>query len=188
MIRKLRIICGVLFVGGLATGLVWPWAQRHFGGEEIGTWPLYQRETGYQSAHIDLQPSDAPLQIFVDALPIQSAAGTEQASVLNLAVSRDGVPVIAKRLSYSEIIGNDKQDQPQSIAPLRQDATQMEAVVAGSYEFSVRMAEDSLWLSRADLVLRRGAAPANENLTTAGLVAMIAGLYGFMRLRRRKSS
>src|SRR5690606_12306793 len=67
----MRIFCILLFLVGLAIGVIWPWAQRHFGGEEIGTWVLYQREGGYQSAKVQLKPEDAPLRIFVDAQPMQ---------------------------------------------------------------------------------------------------------------------
>lgn len=184
----MRMICIVLFVIGLGTGVLWPWAQRHFGGEEIGTWVLYQRDGGYQNARVTLKPEDAPLRIFVDATPMQGATSGQRASVLNLAVSRDGVPVLAERLSYSPKSGNEQRDQPQSGAPIRQDAPDMETVQAGNYEFSVRSVEDGLSLTRADLVLRRGAPPVNETITSAGLVAMIGGLYGFMRLRRRQKS
>lgn len=182
----MRMICILLFVAGLGTGVIWPWAQRHFGGEEIGTWPLYQRGSGYQSAQVSLQPSDAPLRIFIDATPMQGATSSQSPSVLNLAVSRDGVPVLAERLSYSPKSGNEQRDLPQSGAVIRQDVKDMELVAAGTYEFSVRAVEDGLSLSRADLVLRRGAPPVNDNLTTAGVVAMVAGLYGFIRMRRRK--
>lgn len=184
----MRIICIVLFVCGLGTGIIWPWAQRHFSGEEIGTWPLYQRQGGYQTARVPLVPTDAPLRIFVDAIPMEGATSGQQSSVLNLAVLRDGVPVLADRLSYSPQSGNAQRDLPQSGAVIRQGTKDMETVQAGTYEFSVRVVEDGLNLTRADLVLRRGAAPVNENITTAGLVAMIAGLYGFMRLRRRNKA
>ena len=181
----MRVFCILLFLGGLAPGVIWPWAQSHFGGEQIGTWPLYQRETGYQTAQVSLKPEDAPLRIFVDAIPMQGAISGQRASVLNLAVSRDGVPVLAERLSYSPKSGNEQRDLPQSGAVIRQDAKDMETLQAGTYEFSVRGVEDGLSLTRADLVLRRGAPPVDENIVTLGVVVMVAGLYGFMRLRRR---
>lgn len=184
----MRIICIVLFVVGLGTGVIWPWAQRHFSGEEIGIWPLYQRQGGYQTARVTLQPTDAPLRIFVDATPMEGATNGQKPSVLNLAVLRDAVPVLADRLSYSPQSGNAQRDQPQSGAVIRQGPKDMETVQAGTYEFSVRIVEDGLNLTRADLVLRRGAAPVNENITTAGVVVMVIGLYGFMRLRRRKNA
>lgn len=183
----MRAICIVLFLVGLGTGIIWPWAQRHFGGEEIGSWVLYERGSGYKSAQVPLQQEDAPLRIFVDVMPMDGAAGGSRASVLNLAVSRDGVPVLAERLSYSAKSGNAQRDVPQNAAVIRQSAKDLATLQSGTYEFSVRNVEDGLSLTRADLVLRRDAAPVNENITTAGLVAMVAGLYGFMRLRRRKS-
>ncbi len=180
----MRIFCIILFVAGLAVGVIWPWAQRHFSGEELGTWVLYQRETGYQTAHVPLEAGDALVRIFVDAVPVQGATGGQKASVLNLAVSRDGVPVLAERLSYSPKSGSEMRDQPQSGSVIRQSAD-LQVLKTGTYEFSVRAVEDGLFLSRADLVLRRGAEPVDENIVTAGVVVMVAGLYGFMRLRRR---
>ncbi|MDP8251295.1 hypothetical protein [Pseudochrobactrum saccharolyticum] len=184
----MRIFCILLFLVGLATGVIWPWAQRHFGGEEIGTWVLYQREGGYQSAKVQLKPEDAPLRIFVDAQPMQGVTSGQKPSVLNLAVSRDGVPVLAERLSYSPKSGNEQRDLPQSGAVIRQSAKDMETLQAGTYEFSVRAVEDGLSLTKADLVLRRGAAPVDENITMMGVVVMVAGLYGFMRTRRRQKA
>ncbi|QVQ37712.1 hypothetical protein KHQ08_06705 [Pseudochrobactrum algeriensis] len=61
----------------------------------------------------------------------------------------------------------------------------METLQAGTYEFSVRAVEDGLSLTKADLVLRRGAPPVDENIIMMGVVIMVAGLYGFMRSRRR---
>ncbi len=184
----MRIFCILLFLVGLATGVIWPWAQRHFGGEEIGTWVLYQRESGYQFAKVQLKPEDAPLRIFVDAQPMQGVTSGQKPSVLNLAVSRDGVPVLAERLSYSPKSGNGQRDLPQSSAVIRQSAKDMETLQAGTYEFSVRAVEDGLSLTKADLVLRRGAPPVDENITMMGVVIMVAGLYGFMRTRRRQKA
>lgn len=179
----MRIFCIFLFVAGLITGVIWPWAQRNFGGEQIGTWPLYQRGSGYQTAHIVLKAGDAPLRIFVDASPMAGAVSGQKPSVLNLAVSRDDVPVLAQRLSYSVKSGNAQRDLPQSGAVIRQSAKDMETVQDGNYAFSVRVVEDGLSLTKADLVLRRGAPPVNENIVTFGVVIMVAGLYGFMRSR-----
>ena len=64
----------------------------------------------------------------------------------------------------------------------------MEILQTGTYEFSVRAVEDGLSLTKADLVLRRGAAPVDENITMMGVVVMVAGLYGFMRTRRRQKA
>lgn len=182
----MRLLFMVLFAGGLAVGVIWPWAQRHFGGEEIGNWALYQRSQGYHTAHIALRAQDAPLRIFVDASPMAGATSGQQASVLNLAVSRNGVPVLGERLSYRPKSGHDQRDQPQSGAVIRQSASDLTAVQDGDYEFSIRIVEDGLSLTTARLVLRRAAPQLDETITSTALVAMIAGLYGFMRLRRRR--
>ncbi|WP_439272575.1 type IV secretion system effector BspB [Pseudochrobactrum sp. HB0163] len=183
----MRILCILLFVAGLAVGVIWPWAQRNFSGQQLGTWALYQRDKGYQTAHVPLEAGDALVRIFVDVAPVQGTTGKQQATVLNLAVSRDGVPVLAKRLAYSPKSGSELRDQPQNGGIIRQSAD-WPVVKTGIYEFSVRAVEDGLSLRRADLVLRRGAEPVDENIVTAGVVAMVAGLYGFMRLRRRSKA
>lgn len=182
----MRIIFIILFLGGLTVGLIYPWAQRHFSGEEIGSWPLYDRGQGYQTVQVDLQPEDAPLRIFVDATPMPGYSSANQGSSFNLAVLRDGVPFLAERLNYSIDNGSAQRNQPQTGGVLRQGAEDLPELRAGKYEFSIRAgAVDGLQVTHADLVLRRGVKPLSENLTTAGVIAMVIGLYGFMRLRRR---
>lgn len=183
----MRKIFIALFLIGAGISLVYPWAQQHFSGEEVGRWTLYQRGQGYQTATVNLKADDAPVRIFIDVLPMQNHAPIERASSFNLAVLRNGIPVLAQTLNFHSQNSKSMRNTPQNSREIRQSAGDLEEVADGVYEFSVRAgAVDGLAVTKADLILRREAKPVSETITTTGLVVMIIGIYGFMRMRRRR--
>jgi hypothetical protein len=80
-------------------------------------------------------------------------------------------------------------DRPQDGTPLRQSAGDIDPVIPGQYAFRlVQGNTDGLQISKADLVLRRGAETPDETFTTIGLVLGVLGVYGLMRTRLRRQS
>ncbi|MBC2884825.1 hypothetical protein H7Q97_05330 [Ochrobactrum sp. CM-21-5] len=181
----MRAILFLMIVAGIALGLGYPWYMRHFTGSEIGRWPMLEsRASGFRIREVRLAANDAPVRVFINATPLPGYVPVERRSAVTLAVSRDGQPVLSQGLDFVSTSGSINTDRPQDGSILRQSAGDIDPVIPGLYAFRlVQGNTDGLQLSKADLVLRRGAETPNEVYTTIGLILGVLGVYGLMRTR-----
>jgi hypothetical protein len=78
----MRAIFVAMIVAGFGLALGYPWYVRHFTGHEIGRWPILEsRQSGFITQEIPLSASDAPVRIFLDAVPLPAMC---QLSVVQL--------------------------------------------------------------------------------------------------------
>lgn len=184
----MRPVFVAMIVAGLALGLGYPWYMRHFTGSEIGRWTMLEnRQSGFTTQEVRLSPQDAPVRVFIDATPLPGYVPAQRRSVMTLAVSRDGQPVLSQGLDFATQNESANRDRPQDGSRLRQSAGDIDPVIAGLYAFRlVQGNTDGLQISKAELVLRRGAETADETYTTIGLVLGVLGVYGLMRTRLRR--
>lgn len=184
----MRAIFVAMIIAGFGLALGYPWYMRHFTGSEIGRWTILEsRGSGFKTQEIRLSETDAPVRIFIDATPLPGYIAAERRSALTLAVSRDGFPILSKGLDFASTSSSINSDRPQDGSVLRQSAGDIDPVLPGLYAFrAVQGNTDGLQLSKADLVLRRGAQEADETYTTIGLVLGVLGVYALMRTRLRR--
>ncbi len=185
----MRAVFIALIVGGLGVGVAYPWYVNHFTGRDIDRWVM-QDGVGQplQTPQVHLTEDDAPVRVFVDMTPLENADANQQRSSLRLAVSRGGHPLLSEVLSYQRVAG-DKPATDASAKPMRATAGDLNPVITGEYTFSVAPADvEALQVAKIELVLRRAAKPVNDNLISAGLIAVVLGVYGLVRgrLYRRK--
>lgn len=182
MIRAFFI---ALIVAGLGVGIVYPWYLNHFSGSEIGRWIMQEaRGAALRTPVVKLHEEDAPVRIFVDMTPLKDYTSSVHRSSLRLAVSRDGHPLLSEVLSYQKIDSDKLQSRSQDETIMRATAGDINRVITGNYTFSVVPADvDGLQVSKIELVLRRAAKPVNDNLISAGLIAIVLGVYGLVRGR-----
>lgn len=184
----MRPILIAMIVAGFGLALGYPWYMRHFTGDEIGRWTMLEnRQSGFKVQQVPLEANDAPVRVFIDATPLPGYVPAERRSALTLAISRDGHPVLSQGLDFASTSSSINSDRPQDGSPLRQSAGDIDPVIAGNYAFRlVQGNTDGLQISKAELVLRRGAEEADETYTTIGLVLGVLGVYGLMRTRLRR--
>ena len=184
----MRAVFIAMIVVGFGLALGYPWYMRHFTGDEIGRWPILEsRQAGFITQEVKLEASDAPVRIFVDATPLPGYVPAERRSAITLAVSRDGFPVLSQGLDFASGSSSINTDRPQDESVLRQSAGDIDPVLSGTYAFhAVQGNTDGLQLSKAELVLRRGAEEADETYTTIGLILGVLGVYALMRTRIRR--
>lgn len=184
----MRAIFVAMIIAGFGLALGYPWYMRHFTGSEIGRWVILENPaSGFITKEVPLQESDGPVRIFVDATPLPGYVPVERRSVIRLAVSRDGFPVLSERLDFVAKSSSMNVDRPQNGDVLRQSAGDIDPVIKGNYSFrTVKGDIDGLRLSKAELVLRRGAEEADETITTIGLIMGVMGVYALMRTRLRR--
>ena len=183
-----RLFFIVMIVAGFGLGIGYPWYMRHFTGSEIGRWTMLEnRQSGFKIQEVRLSAADGPVRVFIDATPLPGYVPAERRSAVTLAVSRDGIPVLSQGLDFASTTGSINTDRPQDGSVLRQSAGDIDPVIPGSYAFRlVQGNTDGLQLSKADLVLRRGAETPDETYMTIGLVLGVLGVYGLMRTRLRR--
>ncbi|MFC4624163.1 hypothetical protein ACFO1V_02800 [Daeguia caeni] len=184
----MRPVLVLMIIAGIALGLGYPWYMRHFTGSEIGRWTVLEnRQGGFRVQEVRLSESDAPVRVFVDAVPLPGYIPSQRRSALTLAVSRDGFPVLSEGLDFVANSASPDAALPQDGGILRQSAGDIDPVVPGLYSFRFVIGNtDGLQLSKVDLVLRRGAQTPDETITTIGLVLGVLGIYGLMRTRLRR--
>lgn len=186
----MRPIFVAMIALGIALGIGYPWYMRHFTGSEIGQWTMLEnRQSGFTTQEVRLAADDAPVRVFIDATPLPGYVPVERRSVLTLAVSRDGQPVLSQGLDFVTQNESINRNRPQDGSRLRQSAGDIDPVIPGLYAFRlVQGNTDGLQISKAELVLRRGAETADETYMTIGLVLGVLGVYGLMRTRLRPRS
>ncbi|HWT64147.1 MAG TPA: hypothetical protein VN150_16375 [Ochrobactrum sp.] len=184
----MRAIFVAMIIAGFGLALGYPWYVRHFTGDEIGRWPILEsRQSGFITQEVPLSTSDAPVRIFLDAVPLPGYVPAERRSAVTLAVSRNGIPVLSQGLDFASTSSSINTDRPQDGSVLRQSAGDIDPVLSGTYAFRVVQGNtDGLQLSKIDLVLRRGAEEADETYTTIGLILGVLGVYALMRTRIRR--
>lgn len=184
----MRAVFVAMIIAGLTLALGYPWYMRHFTGSEIGRWVILENPaSGFITKEVTLQESDGPVRIFVDATPLPGYVPVERRSAITIAVSRDGFPVLSQGLDFVAKSSSMNVDRPQSGDVLRQSAGDIDPVIKGLYSFrTVKGNTDGLQLSKAELVLRRGAEEADETITTIGLIVGVLGVYALMRTRLRR--
>jgi len=185
-----RVLFILIIVAGFGLAIGYPWYMRHFTGSEIGRWTMLEnRQSGFKIQEVRLSADDGPVRVFIDATPLPGYVPAERRSAVTLAVSRDGQPVLSQGLDFASTSGSINTDRPQDGSVLRQSAGDIDPVIPGLYAFRlVQGNTDGLQLSKADLVLRRGAETPDEVYTTIGLILGAFGLYALMRTRLRPQS
>lgn len=185
----MRIAFLALMIAGFGTAFIYPWYMNNFTGSEIGRWTVAQ-ERGIQPAIVeaDLTAQDAPVRIFVDATTLADTIPTDGVSKLSIAVMRDGqFPVLSEVLTFTDIGNSKQQNSPKPPQIMRQSAGEINPVADDKYAFRIlRGDRDGLQIAKIELILRKSAETANENIVSFGLLGGVMGLYLFIRTRRRK--
>lgn len=183
----MRIFFLVVLIGGLALGIVYPWAIQNVTGHEIGAYTAYQRGRGFQPVDVDLSPSDAPVRVLVDMTSIGSLVVPDSATVLTLTASVDGRTVLADTLTF--IREDTRNDSPQSGAVVHRDeAGVIDPVEAGLYTFVVGPGDaEGIEMRKVEIVLRGGVMEADRRAAPIGYVLMAVGFVGLVLSVRGRS-
>lgn len=186
----MRIAFLILTVLGFGTAFIYPWYVNNFTGTEIGRWIVAQDRTSKLTIPtVNLQATDAPVRIFVDATTTAGTIPADGISKLSIAVMRDNqYPILSENLTYSNIGSTKQQSTPLAAKIMRQTAGEINSVIDGKYAFRIlRGDRDGLNISKIELILRKSAENVNENIVSFGLLAGVMGLYLLVRTRRRKT-
>lgn len=176
----------LLLLAGAALGIFYPWYANNFSGEELGSWPVYDRASGFKPFEADLGSSDAPVRVLVDLTTLGAPAFENVRAVLTMTVSHDGRTVLAKAMSFADSVSRQRSPQSQDRI-YRAEAGVIDPVAPGTYKFTVGQGDvDDMDMRAVEVELRSGAAPLDRRAQPAGFALMAVGFIGLVVARRRR--
>lgn len=189
MVVALRVLFALMLLAGLVLGAVYPWAVYNISGYEIGSWRLYEPDTGLRSAEAMLAPSDAPVRVLVDLTTRGTFSPAAARTVLVLRARTEGRTVLERRLTFVD--SNPQSTSPQGTTQIyRAEAGLIDPVDGDAYRFAVAFGENGgATVAAVDLVLRASAFELDPRVPPVGYVLIAVGFVGFvlaLRRRRRK--
>lgn len=184
----MRIIFLLILLGGLAAGVGYPWLTRNFSGDEIGRYLVYERGGSFRPVSVELQPSDAPVQVLVDMTSLDEATLQADRTALTMTVSSGGRTVLAETLSFVSMAP--REVNPQLSERIHRDAAGvLEPVAAGAYQFTIGMGDiEEITVKSVQLILKRNAAAVDPRIQPIGFALTAIGFIGLvLAMRRRKA-
>ncbi len=184
----MRIFFLLVLIAGVAAGFGYPWAVTNFSGRELGTWPVYERGSGFTPVTTRLTQADAPVRVLVDLTSLGPTEFAPRSTALTVTASTGGRRVLAETLTFAE--AKPQERSPQSRDRIyRDEAGVISYIEDGDYTFVVGQGDaDGIQMRSVDLVLRARALSVDPRVPPIGYAAAAIGFIGLvlsMRRRRR---
>jgi len=183
MMRALYLL---VFLAGIALGMVYPWALERYSQTNLGTWRVYDESGGYRPADATFASANAPVSILLDVAAVVTSEPRPGESVLTITVASDGRTLLANILDLTgaEIID----DSPQTLEKIyRIRAGALTAVDDSIHTFTVGPGDaDNVKVLSVDLKLSGGPLPLEAYVQPAGFSLMAVGFILFVLSFRRR--
>ena len=180
----MRGIFLIMILAGLGLGAAYPWYIHNRSGNDIGTFRVFQRSSGFKPVDVILTPDEAPVRVFVDMMPIMQNYPDGAQSLLHLTATTSGKTVMDANLNFAAGIA-DARGLQRSEKIFRDTAGQLTDIAAGQYHFVLeRGGFEGLSLKTVDLVLKGNVEETDPRAIPAGIGLFAIGLFGLIRSRR----
>ncbi len=180
----MRGILLFLMLSGIGLGVAYPWYIHNRSGNDIGTFRVFQRSSGFKSIDVILTPDEAPVRVFVDIMPIMQTYPDDAQSLLHLTATTSGKTVMDKNLNFAAGIA-DARGLQRSEKIFRDTAGELTNIAAGQYHFTLeRGGFEGLTLKTVDLVLKGNIEEIDPRAIPAGIGLFALGLLGMIRRQR----
>lgn len=185
----MRVLFLLILLAGIGLAGIYPWYNNNFSGSEIGSWTVFERQTGFRSVEVPLSPSQAPIRVLVDLTTIASVDFSREFAVLTLTADLGSRTVLADSMNFGE--SKARTQSPQSQAQIyRGEAGLITPEESGTYRFTVAQGDaEGINFSRVDLVLRSGTAITDPRAQPVGFMLVAVGVIGLViaSVRRRRN-
>jgi len=183
----MRALFALILLAGAAVGIGYPWYVNNFSGAEIGSWDVYDPQSGFRSFDARLTDADAPVRVLVDMTAVGTPTFDRTRTVLTLTVSASGRTVLADTLSF-ENASSPRQVSPQSADKVfRAEAGVIDPTPAGPYTVTLGPGDaEDIDMRRVEVLLRSDAGALDARAQPIGFVLMAVGFIGFVASRRRR--
>lgn len=176
----MRFVFFLLLVAGLALGVGYPWVANNLIHPEMGSWRVYDPQSGFKPVTVTIAEADQPVTIVVGLTGLKQTNQQNDAAVLTLTAAHDGETVLAKTLSFNGAAA--EQASPQAEEKLyRETAGVIELSDAGDYVFTVGQGDaEGVRIAAVDLVLQGGKAQLDPRAQPIGYALIVIGFIGLV--------
>lgn len=182
----MRILFGLLLLAGIALGAS-PWLAGAVPSHPLGTWRVYEAQTGFAPAQPQLSAADAPISISVELTTRGLASLPKGAAILTMTASTGSTTVLAKALDFAGASSRDINPQTEEKI-FRTDAGVIDPVESGSYTFTFGNGDaEGVPLRAVDLILTRKAIAFDRRLQPVGFSLAAIGFIGLILAFRHRS-
>lgn len=182
----MRFFFFLMLLAGAGAAFGYPWYFTNLSGYEIGSYPAYRKETGFQPVTIPLITQQSPVRVFVDISPIAGYYPDQARTMLTLTASINGRTVLAEKLDYVATSAESRKLESVELV-FRDSAGDLYLSENGKYKFVLGEGDvEGLQLGKADLILRAEAQEGDPRVQPAGFAALAIGLVGMIRSGRRR--
>jgi hypothetical protein len=182
----MRFIFGLILAAGLAM-IGYPRLVAETGGAPVGTWRVYEAQTGFTTAQPQLGAADAPIDVFVELTTHGLASLPKGGAILTLTAAVDGRTVLARALDFAGSEGRDTNPQTQEKI-FRADVGRIDPVEPGTYDFTFGNGDaEGVPIRAVDLILSRGGAVFDRRLQPIGFSLAAIGFIGLILAFRHRA-
>jgi hypothetical protein len=176
-----RLLAVLVFLAGLALAFGYPLLSS-LPPLTIGTWPLYRPSTGFTPVAADLDPDQAPVEVYVDAAMAGAPKFENDSALLTLTASTDGRTALAVPLTFVGAVEREDSPQtPERIYRARAGTIDRIDPAAAAYRFTAGPGDaEGIAIASVDLVLEKGLPPADSRAQPIGFALIAAGAVAFL--------
>jgi hypothetical protein len=182
----MRFIFGLILAAGLAM-IAYPRLAAGTGAGPTENRHVYDAQTGFVPAEVQLAAADAPVDVSVELTARELAPPAKGAAILTMTAAANGATVLARALDFAGVRGRDINPQTGEKV-FRTAAGVIDPVEPGSYTFTFTNGDaDGVTVGAVDLVLTRHAVSADRRFQPVGFSLVAVGFIGFvLSFRHRK--
>jgi hypothetical protein len=183
--RRMRLLFLLMLLGGIAGAIAYPWMASDLGVSEVGSFRVFDPESGFRPAVVRLSAQDSPIRVLVEltaARPLEVAADE---AVITLTVAAGSRTVLAQTLTFAE--ASPRETSPQlSDRIYRQQAGTIDPVEDADHTFTVGPAGmEAVDIRSIDVVLASAPAAIDPRVQPIGFALMAIGFVGLVLSLRR---
>lgn len=183
----MRFLFLLILLAGIA-GIFYPQIAGSLSEDQIGIWPVFHPDTGFQAADVPLNPADSPVRVIVELGVTAPFKPSNSKAVLTLTASAANRTALAETLAFTNSEPIAKSPQTTAVR-YREIVGVIDPVTGGSHRFVVNAGDaDDVEISSVDLVLQANALNIDKRIQPIGFALTTIGFIGFVLaiVRRRR--
>ena len=184
----MRFFFLILLLAGVFLGVLYPRLAMPPSPRDIGSWPVFDTETGFQPVDVPIAPAGSPVFVFVELTVASRFQPSPSETVLTITGSSGGRTVLAETMSFADIDPVAASPQGSSWT-YRSEAGAIDPAGGGLHTFVVGPGDaEEVNIVGVDLVLSIGEGDLDSRIQPIGFVLMTLGAVGFVLsiVRRRR--
>ncbi len=182
----MRFFGFLALLAGLAISFGYPHYQRTFDNFEIGTYRVYDAETGFVPVSVELASGDAPVEVKIRALAKQQPIAPGNRVNIPLVANKDN-QTLATAIAVFDAPPEGYDPRSSASLTMENDAIRFSTLTGGAYTFIATAGDlQDIELQAVDLVMTGRVAFADDSWTGLGYSLLAIGGVAFLLGGRRR--